>query len=55
MKYIPSQPDQWDSAEAIEPTEDGGNFIETYTGGGVRVLPHPSQQVNGYHNYLLKL
>ncbi len=30
---------QWDSAEAIEATEDEGNFVETYTGGGFRVVP----------------
>jgi uncharacterized protein len=44
---------QWDSADAIEATDDEGNFVETYTGGGVRVVPHPSQQAKGYHNYLL--
>jgi uncharacterized protein len=40
---------QWEKAE---PTEDEGNFVETYTGGGNRIVPHPSAQVEGYHNYL---
>ncbi len=30
-----------------------GNFVETYTGGNTRKVAHPSQQVKGYHNYLL--
>ncbi|MBT4111132.1 DUF2075 domain-containing protein [Candidatus Woesearchaeota archaeon] len=41
---------QWQKVEALE-TE--GNFVETYTGGGNRKVAHPSQQVEGYHNYLL--
>lgn len=40
---------QWSSVNALE---DEGNFVETYTGGSDRVVPHPSQQVEGYHNYL---
>jgi uncharacterized protein len=40
---------QWTSVTALE-TE--GNFVETYTGGGMKVVPHPSQQIKGYHNYL---
>jgi hypothetical protein len=41
---------QWTSVTALE-TE--GNFVETYTGGGMKVVAHPSQQIKGYHNYLL--
>ena len=41
---------QWTNVTALE-TE--GNFVETFTGGGMRVVPHPSQQIKGYHNYLL--
>lgn len=40
---------QWTNVTAL-PEE--GNFVETYTGGRERVVPHPSQQVKGYHNYL---
>jgi hypothetical protein len=45
---------QW--SEVI-PLEDEGNFeerykVETYTGGANRIVPHPSQQVKGYQNYL---
>lgn len=40
---------QWTS---VKPLEDEGNFVETYTGGAERVVPHPSQQAKGYHNYL---
>ncbi len=41
---------QWTSVTALEAE---GNFVETFTGGGQRVVPHPSQQIKGYHNYLL--
>jgi|ERR1035437_917946 DUF2075 family protein len=40
---------QW--SEVI-PMEDEGNFVETYTGGNTKVVPHPAQQVKGYHEYL---
>lgn len=40
---------QWQKVEA---TDINGNFVETYVGGGVRRVPHPSQQVEGYYNYL---
>lgn len=40
---------QWSSVKALE---DEGNFVETYTGGREQVVPHPSQQTKGYHNYL---
>ena len=40
---------QWKSVTALE---DEGNFVETYTGGSERIVAHPSQQVNGYANYL---
>lgn len=41
---------QWTKVEA---TEIEGNYVETYTGGNRRIVVHPSQQVKGYHNYLL--
>lgn len=41
---------QWQSVDAL-PIE--GNFVETYTGGDKRNVVHPSQQVQGYHNYLM--
>lgn len=41
---------QWQKVEALD-TE--GNFVETFTGGDVRKVAHPSQQVEGYHDYLL--
>lgn len=41
---------QWQSVDAL-PVE--GNFVETYTGGNKREVAHPSQQVQGYHNYLM--
>lgn len=41
---------QW---SRVLPLEDEGNFVETYTGGAERVVAHPSQQVKGYHNYLV--
>jgi DUF2075 family protein len=41
---------QWSSVKALE---EEGNFVETYTGGSERIVPHPSQQVKGYHNYMM--
>jgi len=41
---------QW---ENVEPLDIEGNFVETYTGGGFREVVHPSQQVSGYHDYLM--
>ncbi|MDO8642167.1 MAG: DUF2075 domain-containing protein [Candidatus Woesearchaeota archaeon] len=41
---------QWESVEALSAE---GNFVETYTGGDKRKVAHPSQQVQGYHNYLI--
>jgi len=41
---------QWQTVDAL-PVE--GNFVETYTGGNKREVAHPSQQVRGYHNYLM--
>ncbi|HNT29557.1 MAG TPA: DUF2075 domain-containing protein [bacterium] len=40
---------QWSSVRSLP---DEGNFVETYTGGGSRVVPHPSQQTRGYSEYL---
>lgn len=40
---------QWD---AVEATNIEGNFVETYTGYPNNLVPHPSQQVKGYHDYL---
>jgi DUF2075 family protein len=41
----------------VFPREEEGNFQEiyevmTFTGGGSRIVAHPSQQIKGYHNYL---
>jgi len=41
---------QWQKVEALDCE---GNFVETYTGGNTRKVVHPSQQVKGYHEYLL--
>jgi DUF2075 family protein len=41
---------QWSSVKA---REEEGNFVETWTGGSERVVPHPSQQVKGYHHYMM--
>src|SRR5439155_24943242 len=38
---------QWSDVRAL-PEE--GNFVETYTAGAKRVVPHPSQQEKGYHD-----
>ena len=40
---------QWDKVEALDIE---GNFVETYVGGTTRIVPHPSQQVEGYHDYM---
>lgn len=40
---------QWTSVRVLN---DEGNFVETYTGGNTRIVPHPSQQVQGYEGYL---
>jgi len=40
---------QWTKVKAVE---DEGNFVETYTGGSTKLVAHPSQQVEGYQNYL---
>lgn len=41
---------QWKEVEA---SGCEGNFIETYIGGDKRMVAHPSQQVQGYHDYLI--
>lgn len=41
---------QWQNVEALSVE---GNFVETYVGGDKRRVTHPSQQVQGYHNYLI--
>lgn len=52
---------QW-SNNSVSATSCGGNFdvngdgdytIEAFTGGAVRTVAHPSQQVRGYHDYLV--
>ena len=50
---------QW-SNDSVSPTLSEGNFnidesffVKAYTGGGVHVVPHPSQQVRGYNDYLI--
>lgn len=40
---------QWQRVEALDIE---GNFVETYTGGSTKKVAHPSQQVEGYHQYL---
>ena len=40
---------QWTNVTALP---DEGNFVETYTGGGEKIVAHPSQQAKGYHYYL---
>lgn len=40
---------QW---QKVIPEPAEGNYVETYTGGGSRVVAHPSQQIEGYHRYL---
>lgn len=41
---------QWSKVNSVADEE---NFVETFTGGAVRKVPHPSAQVEGYHNHLL--
>jgi DUF2075 family protein len=41
---------QWDTVTA---TNIEGNFVETYTGVANNRVAHPSQQVKGYHDYLM--
>ncbi|MEC4048942.1 DUF2075 domain-containing protein [Flavobacterium sp. SUN046] len=41
---------QWDKVTA---TNIEGNFVETYTGIANNRVAHPSQQVKGYHDYLM--
>ncbi|WP_343641921.1 DUF2075 domain-containing protein [Chryseobacterium sp.] len=41
---------QWDNVKA---TDIEGNFVETYTGRPQNLVAHPSQQVKGYHEYLI--
>ena len=41
---------QWDKVTA---TNIEGNFVETYTGVANNRVAHPSQQVKGYHDYLM--
>lgn len=52
---------QWSNI-SVSATSCGGNFnvngdddysVEAYTGGAVRIVAHPSQQVRGYHDYLV--
>jgi len=41
---------QWSKAEELD---DEDNFVETFTGGGMRKVAHPSQQVEGYHSHII--
>ena len=41
---------QWSDVKALDVE---GNFVETFTGGAVRTVSHPSQQVEGYTNHLV--
>ena len=40
---------QWTDVKALE---EDGNFVEAFVGGSEHVVPHPAQQVKGYHLYL---
>ena len=40
---------QW---TGVTPSNHKGNYVCTYIGGGQKEVPHPSEQVKGYHNYL---
>lgn len=40
---------QWEKVTALNIE---GNFVETIIGGGTKIVPHPSQQVEGYHDYM---
>jgi len=40
---------QWASVKSLE---EEGNFVETYTGGNSRIVPHPAEQTRGYDGYL---
>jgi len=40
---------QWTNVTALA---DEWNFVETYTWWWNRIVPHPSQQIKGYHNYI---
>jgi len=40
---------QWEKVEALDIE---GNFVETYIGGSSKTVAHPSQQVEGYHDYM---
>lgn len=52
---------QWSNA-GVKAADSDGNFettdeeplfnVKAYTGGGDRIVPHPSQQVKGYQGYL---
>jgi DUF2075 family protein len=40
---------QWEKVEALDIE---GNFVETFIGGSTKTVAHPSQQVEGYHDYM---
>jgi DUF2075 family protein len=40
---------QWTEVTTLE---EEGNFVGTWTGGSSMTVPHPSQQVKGYHYYM---
>jgi hypothetical protein len=41
---------QWSDVKALE--EEGNFDVETFTGHAMRTVPHPSQQIKGYENYI---
>ena len=45
---------QWDNT-GVKPDSSEGNFftVNAFTGGKERTVPHPSQQVQGYNDYLI--
>ncbi|MGN7986241.1 DUF2075 domain-containing protein [Pedobacter sp. 22226] len=48
-KVIHIELKQWNK---VVETDIEGNFVETYTGRPNNRVPHPSQQVKGYHDFL---
>lgn len=44
---------QWDNDSVHEIASNGVFRVEAYTGGGMRVVSHPSQQVENYQRHLL--
>jgi len=43
---------QWETVESVEKTDMDGVVVQTYTGGGIRTVAHPSYQVYSYAVFL---